>query len=163
MEQKRQHSIEQFLYAVSLACDNQDWDHYLDFFSKDSVFHMPQWETEHQYTTDPKKEMSLMYYANRGGLEDRVFRIRTSKSAACTPMPRTLHNINNVRVTPRADGLFDVHANWSTHYYRFGKAYLFFGVAHYHLAEQENGWKIKYKQVILLNDKIDSVLDFYHV
>ncbi len=159
----QQHNIEQFLYAVAAACDRQDWDQYLSFFSEDSVFHIPQWETEHQHTTDPKKEMSLMYYPTRGGLEDRVFRIRTGKSAACTPMPRTLHGINNVRPNLRPDGLIAVNVNWTTHYYRFGKAHLFFGTAQYHLEPHENSWKIKYKQTILLNDKIDSVLDFYHV
>ncbi len=159
----QQYRIEQFLYAVAAACDIQDWDQYLSFFSEDSVLHIPQWETEHQHTNDPKREMSLMYYPTRGGLEDRIFRIRTGKSAACTPMPRTLHSINNVRPSLRSDGLIAVHVNWMTHYYRFGEANLFFGTAHYHLDQKENDFKIKYKQTILLNDKIDSVLDFYHV
>jgi 3-phenylpropionate/cinnamic acid dioxygenase small subunit len=37
----QQHNIEQFLYAVAAACDRQDWDQYLSFFSEDSVFHIP--------------------------------------------------------------------------------------------------------------------------
>lgn len=154
--------IEQFLYAVSEACDEQDWDRYLSYFTQESVFHIPQWKGEHEYTTDPTKEMSLMYYGNRGGLEDRVFRIRTGKSAASTPMPRTVHSVNNVRYQ-QDDHLFKVTVNWLTHYYRFGQAGLFFGVAYYHLIQVDGAWKIDYKQVILLNDKIDSVLDFYHV
>ncbi len=162
-QQDRQLSIEAFLYQVAEACDEQDWDRYLSYFSDDSELHIPQWISEHEYTTNPKREMSLMYYPNRGGLEDRVFRIRTGKSAACTPMPRTLHSINNVRHTANADGTVAVAVNWVTHYYRFGEANVFFGKANYVLRQTQAGWLIAYKQVILLNDKINSVLDFYHV
>lgn len=161
-EHDTQIDIEQFLYNVSEACDSQDWDRYLDYFTEESVFHIPQWKSEHEYTTDPKREMSLMYYSNRGGLEDRVFRIRTGKSAASTPMPRTLHSINNVRYVEN-EGIFTVSVNWVTHYYRFGQMGIFFGTASYTLLKIDGQWKIQGKHVILLNDKIDSVLDFYHV
>lgn len=155
-------SIAQFLYAVSDACDLQDWDRYLAYFADDSEFHIPQWKSEHEYTTNPKREMSLMYYPNRGGLEDRVFRIRTGKSAACTPMPRTLHMVDHICYQD-VEGGVEVKANWVTHYYRFGEKNVFFGRVVYRLVPDNGSWKIAYKQVILLNDKIDSVLDFYHV
>lgn len=154
--------IEQFLYEVAEVCDLQDWDRYLDYYSENAIFHIPQWLDEHRHTTDPKREMSLMYYANRGGLEDRVFRIRTGKSAASTPMPRTVHMIDNIRYH-QEDEIYKVKVNWVTHYYRFGVAGTFFGHAYYDLIKEDDLWKIAYKQVILLNDKIDSVLDFYHV
>lgn len=161
--EQRQYSVEQFLFQVSEACDQQDWDRYLGYFMEDAEFHVPQWRSEHQYTQDPKREMSLIYYANRSGLEDRVFRIRTGKSAACTPMPRTLHVINNLRCQPEENAYLPVSVNWITHYYRFGESRHFFGRAHYRLCRQDQQWKIASKQVLLLNDKIDSVLDFYHL
>jgi 3-phenylpropionate/cinnamic acid dioxygenase small subunit len=44
----------------------------------------------------------LIYYPNKGGLEDRVFRIRTERSSATSiPEPRTSHNIGNVEVIER--------------------------------------------------------------
>ncbi|MGL4859090.1 MAG: anthranilate 1,2-dioxygenase small subunit [Enterobacteriaceae bacterium] len=160
----RQILLEQFLYQVSAACDAQEWDTYLSYFAEDVLFHVPQWESEHHYTTDPKREMSLIYYPNRQGLEDRVFRIRTGKSAACTPMPRTLHLINNVRARQDNDsGLLRVDVNWVTHYYRFGQNGLFFGTADYLLEQRDNSFLIKRKHVLLLNDKINAVFDFYHV
>ncbi|MBL1378818.1 anthranilate 1,2-dioxygenase small subunit [Zobellella iuensis] len=160
---EHQLSLEQFLYRVAEYCDNQDWDNYLEQFAPECEFHIPQWDSEHSYTQDPKREMSLMYYPNRGGIEDRVFRIRTGKSAACTPMPRTLHLIDNLRYRQEEDGRFLVKVNWVTHYYRFGESHHFFGTANYRLRREGGDWKITYKQSILLNDKIDSVLDFYHV
>lgn len=159
----QQQAIEQFLYRVAEYCDNQEWDAYLEQFAPECEFHIPQWKGEHEVTSDPKREMSLMYYADRTGIEDRVFRLRTGKSAASTPMPRTLHLINNVRLAPREDGQVQVKVNWVTHFHRFGESGHFFGTADYTLRGDGDDWKITRKHTVLLNDKIDSVLDFYHV
>jgi anthranilate 1,2-dioxygenase (deaminating, decarboxylating) small subunit len=107
--------------------------------------------------------MSLIYYSNRGGLEDRVFRIRTGKAASTIPMPRTLHQISNVRITELADGDLEVKVNWHTLYYRLQAAEQFFGLATYRLCPDGEDWKIARKHVLLLNDTINSVLDFYHL
>jgi len=163
MSQALQHAVEQFLYRKAELCDAQDWDAYLDLFDEDSEFHVPQWHSEHEYTTDPKRGMSLIYYRNRSGLEDRVFRLRTGKSAASTPLPRTLHQISNVRIAEQADGQLEVKANWATFYTRHGVSGHFFGQATYRLRRYGDSWKIARKHVLLLNDHINSVLDFYHL
>jgi anthranilate 1,2-dioxygenase (deaminating, decarboxylating) small subunit len=160
---QRQHAIEQFLYRKAELCDAQDWDAYLDLFDQESEFHVPQWDSEHEYTTDPKRGMSLIYYRNRSGLEDRVFRLRTGKSAASTPLPRTLHQISNVRIDERPDGQLEVKANWTTFYSRHGIAEHFFGRVTYRLRPEGESWKIVRKHVLLLNDTINAVLDFYHL
>lgn len=163
MNPQLQYEIEQFLFRKAALCDAQDWDAYLDLFDEHSEYHVPQWDTEHTYTTDPKRGMSLIYYANRSGLEDRVYRIRTGKSAASTPMPRTLHETGNVRIRPLDDGQLEVKANWNTLYYRLGKAEQLFGHVTYHLRRHGEDWRITRKHVLLLNDTINSVLDFYHL
>lgn len=163
MNNQLQYRVEQFLYALAEACDAQDWDRYLDFFSEDSEFHLPQWDSEHVYTIDPKKGMSLIYYPNRGGLEDRVYRLRTGKAASTIPMPRTLHLISNVRIAPGQGDELDVQVNWHTLYYRLQVAEQFFGRASYRLRPDGDSWKIARKHVVLLNDTINSVLDFYHL
>lgn len=156
-------SVERFLYRKADLCDRRQWVDYLELFDENSEFHIPQWDTEHSYTTDPKRGMSLMYYANRAGLEDRVFRIGTGKSAASTPMPRTLHAIHNVLIQQVSDAQLEVHCKWTTHVYRFSQASMFFGDASYKLRPAGNSWVILRKHVVLMNDTIDSVLDFYHV
>lgn len=163
MNPQLHYQIEQFLFAKSALCDAQDWDAYLELFSEDSEFHLPQWESEHQYTSDPKKSMSLIYYANRSGLEDRVFRIRTGKAASTIPMPRTLHNISNLRLAEHQGGQLEAKVNWHTLYHRLGQSEQFFGHATYHLKPVGDSFKITRKHVVLLNDTINSVLDFYHL
>ena len=60
---------------------------------------MPAWDVDDRLTEDPQNEISLIYYDNRGGIEDRVFRIKTDRSSATSlPEPRTGHNITDVEV-----------------------------------------------------------------
>lgn len=158
-----QSEIEQFLYHKAALCDQQQWDEWLALFDEQCEYHVPQWDTEHRYTTDPKTELSLMYYANRGGLEDRIFRIRTGKAASATPLPRTLHLISNVQLSEITEQSLTATVAWVTHYERLGKVGHFFGKAIYQLVKQSDGWKIQRLHTLLLNDTIDSVLDFYHL
>lgn len=158
-----QRSVEQFLFRKSELADRQQWVDYLELFDENAELHIPQWDSEHTYTTDPKRGMSLMYYANRAGLEDRVYRIGTGKSAASTPMPRTLHMVSNVAIQQVSDSQLEAKAKWMTHVYRFGQASYFFGDATYLLKPVGFSWTILRKHVLILNDTIDSVLDFYHV
>ncbi|NCU24206.1 anthranilate 1,2-dioxygenase small subunit [Acinetobacter haemolyticus] len=156
-------AVSQFLYQKSELCDRYDWDAYLELYDEDSEYHIPQWINDHQYVEDPNQGLSYIYYADRSGLEDRVFRIRTGKAASATPLPRTQHSIQNVQVKPLSDGLVEAKVGWSTLYNRQGLEGCFYGHATYLLRQTDEGFRIRRQHTILLNDKIDSVLDFYHV
>lgn len=156
-------SIEQFLFRGAELCDKQDWDAYLELYDEQSEFHVPQWDSEHVYTTDPKSEMSLIYYSNRAGLEDRVFRLNTGLSSASTPLARTVHMLSNIRTQKNDDGTWLAKANWVTHYFVIGEAGHFFGWSEYTLRPEGNSWKIVRKHAVILNDTIKHVLDFYHL
>ena len=101
-------------------CDAYDWDAYLELYDENSEYHIPQWIDDHNYVQDPNQGLSYIYYADRTGLEDRVFRIRTGKAASATPLPRTLHSINNIRVKTLDDGLIEAKVAWQTLYNRQG-------------------------------------------
>ena len=163
MSQELQFAVSQFLYKKSEYCDKYDWDAYLDLYDEDSEYHIPQWIDDHNYVQDPNQGLSYIYYPDRSGLEDRVFRIRTEKAASASPLPRTFHSINNVQVHTREDGLVEAKVAWHTLYNRQGLEGAFYGHATYLLRPTEQSFKIRRQHSILLNDKIDSVLDFYHV
>lgn len=110
-------SISVFVQKAEL-CDAYDWDAYLELYDEDSEYHIPQWIDDHNYVQDPNQGLSYIYYADRTGLEDRVFRIRTGKAASATPLPRTLHSINNIRVKTLDDGLIEAKVAWQTLYNR---------------------------------------------
>lgn len=155
--------VTQFLNDKSEFCDNYDWDNYLALYDEDSTYHVPQWIDEHRYVEDPNQGLSYIYYADRTGLEDRVFRIRTGKAASATPLPRTLHMISNIRVKTLPDNLVEAKVNWQTLYNRQGLEGTFYGRATYILRPEQDSFRIRSQHTVLLNDKIDSVLDFYHL
>ena len=64
---------------------------------------MPAWGDDDQLTRDPQKKFRLSTTPNREGLEDRVYRIKTERSGASTPEPRTTHIISNVELLGESD------------------------------------------------------------
>lgn len=156
-------TIEQFLYREAEYCDNRDWDAYLALYDEHCEYHVPQWDSEVRYTSDPLSEMSHIYYPDRSGLEDRVFRLRTNKAASALPPFRTAHMLSNIRPRAHEDGTWGVKVNWVTYFYRRQMDGCFFGWADYKLKPTGASWKILRKHVVLLNDNVSHVLDFYHL
>lgn len=157
------HSVSAFLYREAEYVDARRWDDWLALFDPQAEYWMPSWDSEYEYTSDPQTEVSLMYYGNRTGLEDRVFRLRTGRSAASTPLPRSCHLVSNVQAAPNADGSCAVKANFVTHLFRNNATQSFYGHYEYLLAPQGGSWIIRKKKIIVLNDLIDTVLDIYSV
>ena len=81
-----QNEVEQFLYREARYLDDREFEKWLECYADDVVYWMPCWDDADLLTEDPQTEMSLIYYPNKGGLEDRVFRIRTERSSA-TSLP----------------------------------------------------------------------------
>lgn len=155
--------IDEFLSREAHYVDTRQWDEWLELFEEDAEYWVPSWDSEHEYVDDPHDQVSLMYYADRTGLEDRVFRIRTERSAASTPLPRTSHLVSNALIKELSDGNLEVTANWVTHIFRFGEASHFFGRYEYLLAPSDAGWRIRKKKILVYNDTIPTVLDVYSI
>ena len=66
--------VRDFLYREARYLDDAQWDQWLELYSADASFWMPAWDDNDTLTEDPQSEISLIWYGNRGGLEDRVFR-----------------------------------------------------------------------------------------
>ena len=154
---------EAFLYAEARALDDRDWDTWLAFYAPDASFWMPAWDDHDRLVEDPQAEISLMYYARRSGLEDRVFRIKTERSTASTPEPRTSHNISNVEILSQSNSKVELRFNWLTLSYRYKIVDTYFGVSLYTLETAGERPLIKAKKVILKNDYIHHVIDIYHI
>ena len=123
---------------------------------------MPAWDDNGELTTDPQREISLIYYPNRGGLEDRVFRIRTDRSSATSlPEPRTGHNITNVEVLERRDGEIDVRHNWVSLYFRYNTTDIYYGTTFVTLDVTGPTPVIRKRKIVLKNDYIHHIIDVY--
>ena len=139
------------------------FEKWIECYHPDSEYWMPAWADDGELTTDPAAEISLIYYPNRGGIEDRVFRIRTDRSSATSlPEPRTGHNITNVEVIEERGFVVDVRFNWFTLYFRYNTVDTYFGTSHYTIDFAGEQPLIMKKKVVLKNDYIHHVVDIYH-
>ncbi len=155
--------VSALLFEEAAALDEQRWDDWLALFTPDIEYWMPAWDSEHEMTQDPTSEISLMYYSDRSGLEDRIWRIKSGMSSASTPLPRTCHLVTNIRVGAVTDGLLQVKANWQGNAHRHEKTDSFYGRYEYGLREEQGNLLIARKKIVLMNDVIPSVVDIYNV
>lgn len=157
------HDLQAFLYREARLLDDREWDEWLACYHKDAEFWMPAWDDDDQLTRDPHSEISLIYYANREGLEDRVYRIKTERSGASTPEPRTTHQISNLEILSQEGDKVELRFNWHTLSHRYKVTDSFFGAAFYTLDVSGEIPLITRKVVQLNNDYIQQVIDVYHI
>ena len=155
--------LQAFLYREARLLDDREWDEWLTCYSKDAEFWMPAWDDDDQLSRDPHSEISLIYYPNREGLEDRVYRIKTERSGASTPEPRTTHLVSNIEVLKEEGDKVELRFNWHTLVHRYKKTLEFFGSSFYTLDVSGEQPLITRKVVQLNNDYIHQVIDVYHV
>jgi len=156
-------AVQSLLFQEARALDEKRWADWLAFYADDVEFFMPSWDDDDKLTTDPNNEVSLIYYPNKQGLEDRVFRIETDRSSASTPDTRTGHSISNIEVLSQDDTTCKLRFNWTTHSFRYEIVDIYFGTSEYTLDTSGSSPLIKRKYVVLKNDYIHHMLDIYHI
>lgn len=152
-----------FLYREVRHLDDKEWDEWLKLYDENCEYWMPSWTDEDELTTNPHTEISLIYYPNKCGLEDRIFRIKTERSSASMPEPRTSHNINNIEILEETVSEIKIRFNWHTLSFRYKSTEHFFGTSFYTLKKVEDSFLISNKKIIIKNDYIRQVLDVYHI
>jgi benzoate/toluate 1,2-dioxygenase subunit beta len=152
-----------FLYREARLLDDEQWDDWLECYHPEVRFWMPSWDDDGTLVTDPQREISLIYYPNRQGLEDRVFRIKTERSSATIPDTRTSHNIANVELEHMDGTRLTVRFNWHTLSHRYHTNYGYFGMSRYVIDCSGERPRILDKYVVLKNDYINQVIDVYHI
>ncbi|SJN14353.1 Benzoate 1,2-dioxygenase beta subunit [Halomonas citrativorans] len=157
------HELQAFLYREARLLDDREWDEWLALYRKDAEYWMPAWDDDDQLTRDPHSEISLIYYPNREGLEDRVYRIKTERSGASMPEPRTTHQVTNIEILSQDGDTVELRFNWHTLSHRYKKTDSFFGSSFYTLDVSGEMPLITRKVVQLNNDYIHQVIDVYHV
>ncbi len=155
-------SVSRFLCLEAALLDAKDWDAWIDLYLADAEYWVPAWDDDGQPTTDPQREISLIYYPNRGGLEDRVFRIRTGRSASANQATRTCHMVQLMRIAAAGERM-QARANWTVHSFQENRTITYYGWSEYELAPNGDSWRIAKRKTILLNDIADTMLDFYMI
>ena len=153
-----------FLYREARHLDDRQWESWLALYALDAEYWMPAWDDDDQLTEDPHSEISLIYYPNRNGLEDRIFRIQTERSSASMPEPRTSHMVSNVEVMEERADAVDVRYNFHTLSHRYKTTDHYFGTVFLTLRKSGEGdYLIARKKIVLKDDYIRQVIDIYHI
>src|SRR5437867_13220485 len=92
-------------------------------------------------------------------------RIRSGKSAASTPMPRTAHILGSVLPAESSADRLKLDSTWVSHVFfpRSRESHAFFGRYEHELVLREGDWRIARKKILLQNDSIPTMLDVYCV
>ncbi|MEL0082654.1 MAG: aromatic-ring-hydroxylating dioxygenase subunit beta [Gammaproteobacteria bacterium] len=155
--------VHQLLFEEAAALDERRWHDWLALFTPDCEYWVPAWKSAFETTSDPDGEVSLIYYGDRAGLEERVWRIESAASPAHRTRPRTCHAVNNIRIDSSGSGEVKVKANWHVDCYEEKRASSFFGHYEYSLVDQEGALLIARKKTLLLNDSVPSYVDIYQL
>ena len=151
-----------FLGREAEALDDKDWDAWLSLYSNDAEYWVPAWDDRERLTTDPRREISLIYYPNRGGLEDRVFRSRTGRSSASSPAQRTSHVCTWLSLDEEG-ALLRARTSWTVTSVLEGVVTTYSGSAWYDLAAAGDSFLIKRKKTVIINDLARTMLDIYSI
>ncbi len=153
-----------FIYREARFLDDRNWDEWLELYAPEAEYWMPSWDDNDELTDDPQTQISLIYYPNRNGLEDRVFRIKTERSSASMPEPRTNHMVSNIEVLSEQGDSVDIRYNFHTLSHRYKETNHFFGTCFLTIrAHADVGFRITRKKIILKDDYISQVIDIYHI
>jgi len=152
-----------FLYREARLLDDRAFGEWLECYAPDVEYWMPAWTDDDELSTDPHSQISLIYYANRKGLEDRVYRLNTERSSASMPEPRTAHFIGNVELLSQQGGEIELRYNWHTLSHRYKRTTQFFGTNFVTLRAEAGELVISKKKIVLKDDYIHQVIDIYHV
>lgn len=158
---------QRLIHQEALALDEQRWSDWLDRMHGEAVFWVPSWRADHETTTDPQREVSLIHCAGLQALRDRVERVRSGRSPAATPLPRTVHAISNVLVEEASETVLRARSVFASTVYdlRRSESHTFVGRYEHRFLRMspDQPWLIARKHIVLVNDRIPGMLDFYSV
>ena len=147
----------------AMLLDRRRWKEWLELYAEDAVYWVPAWASEEETTTDPETQLNLIYLKNRGGLEDRVFRIESRQSWASLPLDRTVHLIGNVLVESAEGDVIEATANCIVHVYGKRGAATRGSLYDFAFRRIDGVLKIARKKITFIDDRLDGPIDVYHL
>lgn len=141
--------IEAFLIHEADLIDRREFEAWLALYTDDCRYWVPLEEGQ----ADAQHTVSLIY-DDRKLLETRVRRLGHPRVHAQAPPSRTVHMIANVAVRPEPeDGLVVVRSNQTVAEFRQGRTRLFAGRCTHRLESRQDGYRIAFKRIDLIDSE----------
>lgn len=143
--------------------DERRWHDWLDLYTEDGLFWAPAWASDETWTSDPKRQVSLIW-ADRRNLAARIFRVEGGDSYASMPLPLTVHLVTGTTVMSSSGDAIEARANWLVHsFLRTSGAVLRAGRYEYRLRRIGADLKILQKKIFIHDDAVIGAIDFYNI
>ena len=158
-----QQEVTNLIYQEATFLDRHHWDEWIDLYTEDAVYWVPSWASEEETTDNPELNLNLIYLRNRGGLEDRVFRIESRDSYASVPLDRTVHVVGNVLTGNEKAGEVEATANCIIHSYGKKGGLTRASLYDFKLRREGSELKISQKKITFIDDRLEGPIDVYHL
>ena len=161
----RLESLASVLYREAHFLDTHRWDEWLSMYCEDGQFWMPAWTGDHQVAEVADPQQSLIFCPSRASLLERVTYLRSGLSTAWYPLQRTSHSVSTVFATQLGESEAELHASFVCHVWNLKRReqYAFFGRYEHRLRRQGGHWQIARKKIVLMNERLPTMIDFYCV
>ena len=144
--------------------DRRRWADWIDLYTEDAVYWVPSWANEEETVSDPETHLNLIYMRDRGGLEDRIFRIESRDSYASLPLDRTVHVVGNVLIEKVDGDEIAAFANCLIHSYGKKGGQTRASLYDFILRRQADGTlRIMRKKITFIDDRLEGPVDVYHL
>lgn len=143
--------------------DRRRWDDWIELYTEDAVYWVPSWANEEETTNDPDTQLNLIYLRNRGGLEDRIFRIESRDSYASVPLDRTVHVVGNILIEKVDGDEITALANCLIHTYGKKGSMTRASLYDFTLRKVDDGLRIARKKITFIDDRLEGPIDVYHI
>jgi benzoate/toluate 1,2-dioxygenase beta subunit len=138
---------EEFLFRQAEYLDNRDYGAWLDLFTPDGLY----WIPHRSGDTDPETQISFMF-DDLPMMAARVDRLLDAGTGGQQPPTRSSHVISNVRVDEAASAReIVVRSRFHVTQFRRDITQLFAGAYTHHLVATDDGLKIRFERVDLIN------------
>ncbi len=143
--------------------DRRRWEEWIDLYTEDAVYWVPSWANEEETTDDPDTQLNLIYLRNRGGLEDRVFRIESRDSYASVPLDRTVHVVGNILIDKVDGEEITALANCLIHTYGKKGGMTRASLYDFVIRRVGDDLRIVRKKITFIDDRLEGPVDVYHL
>lgn len=139
--------VEAFLYREARFADEGLYDEWLALWTDDATYWIPANLDDY----DPNEHVSIVY-ADREALQDRVDRLKSGGAWSQEPKSRMRRLISNIEIASAGDDEVTVHSNFMLGELRRGRQTIYFAHQIHRLRMTDQGLKIAYKKVLLINN-----------
>jgi benzoate/toluate 1,2-dioxygenase beta subunit len=140
--------VEQFIYREARFQDELQYDAWEALWTDDGVY----WVPANGDDTDPTKQVSIIF-DNRARIATRIKQLHTGKRHSQTPPSRLRRLVSNVELIGEAgDGDVKVGANFLVYESRERGVTLWAGRSEYTLRRTDDGLRMAYKKVALVDN-----------